>query len=217
MSEIVLHNYYRSSTSFRVRIALEMKGLAYEYVAHHLRHWDHREPAYLAVNPQGLVPALVWKDGTLLLQSLAIMEFLDESVPEPPLLPADPLGRARVRMLAQMIACDIHPVNNLRILTSLRALYGAGDEDIANWFRHWVNETFEPLEKILASSVETGTFCHGESPGIADICLVAQVANNARFNVDMTPYPVISRINAACMELPAFIRASPANQPDAER
>jgi maleylacetoacetate isomerase len=193
-----------------------MKGLAYEYVAHHLRHGDHHEPAYLAVNPQGLVPALVWKDGTLLLQSLAIMEFLDEAVPEPPLLPADPLGRARVRMLAQMIACDIHPVNNLRILTSLRALYGAGDDDIANWFRHWVNETFEPLEKILASSAQRGTFCHGESPGIADICLVAQVANNARFNVDMAPYPVISRINAACMELPAFIRAAPANQPDAE-
>jgi maleylpyruvate isomerase len=216
MSEIVLHNYYRSSTSYRVRIALEMKGLTYRYVAHHLRHGDHHEPAYLAVNPQGLVPALVWKDGTLLLQSLAIMEFLDECVPEPPLLPADPLGRARVRMLAQMIACDIHPVNNLRILTSLRALYGAGDDDIANWFRHWVNETFEPLEKILASSAATGTFCHGETPGIADICLVAQVANNARFNIDMAPYPVIARINAACMELPAFIRAAPANQPDAE-
>ena len=217
MSEIVLHNYYRSSTSYRVRIALEMKRLAYRYVAHHLRHGDHREPAYLAVNPQGFVPALVWSDGTLLLQSLAIMEFLDESVPEPPLLPSDALGRARVRMLAQMIACDIHPVNNLQILTSLRALYGAGDDDIANWFRHWVNETFEPLEKILASSPDTGTFCHGESPGIADICLVAQVANNARFNVDMAPYPAISRINAACMELQAFIRASPANQPDAER
>jgi maleylpyruvate isomerase len=217
MSKIVLHNYYRSSASYRVRIALEMKGLAYRYVAHHLRHGDHLEPAYLAVNPQGFVPALVWSDGTLLLQSLAIMEFLDESVPEPPLMPSDALGRARVRMLAQMIACDIHPVNNLRILTSLRTLYGAGDDDIANWFRHWVNETFEPLEKILASSPDTGTFCHGESPGIADICLVAQVANNARFNVDMAPYPVISRINAACMELPAFIQASPANQPDAER
>ncbi len=216
MSEIILHNYYRSSTSFRVRIALEMKGLSYKYVAHHLRHGDHHEPAYLTVNPQGLVPALIWTDGTVLLQSLAIMEFLDETVPQPPLLPAEPIGRARVRMLAQMIACDIHPVNNLRILTSLRVLYGAGDEDIANWFRHWVNETFEPLEKILASSRETGTFCHGETPGIADICLVAQVANNARFHVDMASYPVISRIYAACMKLPAFIRASPANQPDAE-
>ncbi len=216
MTEIALHNYFRSSTSYRVRIALEMKGLAYKYVAHHLRHGEHREPAYLAVNPQGLVPALVWTDGTLLLQSLAIMEFLDETVPEPPLLPADPLGRARVRMLSQMIACDIHPVNNLRVLTSLRTLYGAGDDDIANWFRHWVNETFEPLEKILASSPQTGKFCHGDNPGVADICLVAQVANNQRFHVDMMPYPVIARINAACMELPAFRKAAPANQPDAE-
>lgn len=216
MSEIVLHNYFRSSTSYRVRIALEMKGLKYTYVAHHLRHGEHRDAPYLAVNPQGLVPALVWSDGTLLLQSLAIMEFLDETVPEPPLLPADVLGRARVRMLAQMIACDIHPVNNLRVLTSLRTLYGAGDEDIANWFRHWVNETFEPLEKILASSPDTGTFCHGERPGIADICLVAQVANNQRYSLDMTPYPVISRINAACLALPAFRRAAPTNQPDAE-
>ncbi|WP_292138293.1 maleylacetoacetate isomerase, partial [Mesorhizobium sp.] len=138
MSELVLHNYYRSSTSYRVRIALEMKGLSYDYVPHHLRHGEHLEPAYLAVNPQGLVPALILGDGTLLTQSLAIIEFLDETSPEPPLLPKDPAGRARVRMLAQMIACDIHPVNNLRVLTSLRTLFGAGDEDITNWFRHWV-------------------------------------------------------------------------------
>ena len=216
MSEIILHNYYRSSTSFRVRIALELKGLSYGYVPHHLRHGDHLDPSYLAVNPQGLVPALVWTDGTLLLQSLAIIEFLDETAPEPPLLPKDAFGRARVRMLAQMIACDIHPVNNLRILTSLRALFGAGDADVANWFRHWVNETFQPLEKILSESRETGEFCHGDAPGLADICLVAQVASNQRFDVDMTPYPVISRINDACMKLPAFNRAAPQNQPDAE-
>jgi maleylpyruvate isomerase len=216
MSEIILHNYYRSSTSFRVRIALELKGLSYRYVPHHLRHGDHLDPSYLAVNPQGLVPALVWTDGTLLLQSLAIIEFLDETAPEPPLLPKDAFGRARVRMLAQMIACDIHPVNNLRILTSLRALFGAGDADVANWFRHWVNETFQPLEKILSGSRETGKFCHGDAPGLADICLVAQVASNQRFAVDMTPYPVISRINDACMTLPAFNRAAPQNQPDAE-
>jgi maleylpyruvate isomerase len=216
MSEIVLHNYFRSSTSFRVRIALEMKRLAYRYVPHHLRHGDHHEPDYLAVNPQGLVPALVWTNGTLLLQSLAIIEFLDETVPEPPLLPGDALGRARVRMLSQMIACDIHPVNNLRVLTSLRTLYGAGDADIANWFRHWVNETFQPLEKILADSPETGRFCHGETPGLTDICLVPQVFNNQRYNIDMSPYPTITRIAAACMELPAFRKAAPENQIDAE-
>ena len=216
MSEIVLHNYFRSSTSHRVRIALELKGLAYRYVPHHLRHGDHREPAYLEVNPQGLVPALVWTDGTLLLQSLAIIEFLDETVAEPPLLPSDALGRARVRMLSQMIACDIHPLNNLRVLTSLRTLYGAGDEDIAGWFRHWVNEGFQPLEKILAGSRETGAFCQGDRPGMADICLAAQVTSGTRFNLDMTPYPTISRINAACLALPAFQKAAPANQPDAE-
>lgn len=217
MSDIVLHNYWRSSTSYRVRIALEMKGLSYRYVPHHLRFGEHREPDYLAVNPQGLVPALIWRDGTLLAQSLAIVEFLDETAPEPPLLPRDAAGRARVRMLAQMIACDIHPVNNLRVLTSLRVLFGAGDEDVANWFRHWVNEGFQPLEEILSSSPQTGTFCHGETPGLADICLVAQVLNNARFHVDMAPYPVISRIHAACMALPAFQKAAPQNQIDAEQ
>ncbi|RWO86633.1 maleylacetoacetate isomerase [Mesorhizobium sp.] len=216
MSELVLHNYYRSSTSYRVRIALEMKGLSYDYVPHHLRHGEHLEPAYLAVNPQGLVPALILGDGTLLTQSLAIIEFLDETKPEPPLLPKDPAGRARVRMLAQMIACDIHPVNNLRVLTSLRTLFGAGDEDITNWFRHWVNEGFRPLEKIMASAAETGTFCHRDAPGLADICLAAQIASNARFGVDLTPYPTIARINAACIALPAFQKAAPQNQIDAE-
>ncbi|MCA0050273.1 maleylacetoacetate isomerase [Mesorhizobium sp. B283B1A] len=216
MSEFVLHNYYRSSTSYRARIALEMKGLSYDYVPHHLRRGDHLEPAYLAVNPQGLVPALVLGDGTLLTQSLAIIEYLDEIQPEPPLLPGDALGRARVRMLAQMIACDIHPVNNLRVLTSLRTLFGAGDQDITNWFRHWVNEGFQPLEKLLASSPQTGTFCHGETPGLADICLVAQIASNARFGVDLAPYPTIARINAVCLALPAFQKASPEKQIDAE-
>ncbi|RWP27310.1 maleylacetoacetate isomerase [Mesorhizobium sp.] len=216
MSDLILHNYYRSSTSYRVRIALEMKGLTYQYVPHHLRHGEHLEPAYLSVNPQGLVPALILGDGTLLTQSLAIIEFLDETRPEPPLLPQDVPGRARVRMLAQMIACDIHPVNNLRVLTSLRTLFGAGDEDVANWFRHWVNEGFQPIEKILTSSAETGTFCHGETPGLADICLVAQVTSNARFGVDLTPYPTIARIHAACMALPAFQKAAPQNQIDAE-
>lgn len=212
----ILHNYFRSSTSYRVRIALAMKGVDYDYVAHHLRHGEQRAAEYLAVNPQGLVPTLVWTDGTVLTQSLAIMEFLDETVPEPPLLPADTRGCARVRMLSQMIACEIHPVNNLRILDALRTRYGADDTEVASWFRHWVNETFEPLESILSSSLETGRFCHGDAPGMADICLVAQVANNARFKVDMAPYPTIRRIHEACMELPAFAEAAPMRQPDAE-
>jgi maleylpyruvate isomerase len=216
VSELILHNYFRSSTSYRVRIALALKGLPYRYVAHHLRHGAHRGAGYLAVNPQGLVPALALDDGTVLAQSLAIIEYLDETVPSPPLLPADPKGRARVRMLSQMIACEIHPVNNLRVLNALRSRYGADDAEIADWFRHWVTETFAPLERMLAQGPDTGIFCHGDAPGMADICLVAQVANNARFNVDMSPYPTIARIRDACMELPAFADAAPARQPDAE-
>ena len=216
MSDIILHNYFRSSTSYRVRIALAMKGIEYRYVAHHLRHGGNRAPEYLEVNPQGLVPALVWSDGTMIAQSLAIIEFLDEMQPEPPLLPADPFGRARVRMLSQMIACDIHPVNNLRILNRLRSRYGADDAEIASWFRHWVEETFTPLEKMLSESPDTGRFCHGDAPGMADVCLVAQIVNNSRFNVDMTPYPVIGRIRDACMEIAAFSDAAPMRQPDAE-
>lgn len=216
MGALILHNYFRSSTSYRVRIALAMKGLPYTYVAHHLRHGGHRKAEYLSINPQGLVPALVLEDGTMLAQSLAIIEYLDETVPSPPLLPADPKGRARVRMISQTIACDIHPVNNLRVLDALRSRYGADDTDIADWFRHWVNASFEPLEAILAESPDTGVFCHGDTPGMADICLVAQVTNNARFNVDMSPYPTIARIRDACMELPAVADAAPARQPDAE-
>lgn len=216
MSDVVLHNYYRSSASYRVRIALALKGIAYDYAAHHLRRGEHREEAYLAVNPQGLVPALRWSDGTLVAQSMAIIEFLEEMVPEPALLPPDPHGRARVRMLAQMIACEIHPLNNLRVLNTLRNRFGADEETVAEWFGHWVHETFRPLEAMLAASPQTGTFCHGENPGLADIFLVPQMANNARYGLDMTPYPTIRRIHEACLAQPAFADTAPARQPDAE-
>ncbi|WP_417688335.1 maleylacetoacetate isomerase [Roseibium sp.] len=216
MSRPILHSYFRSSTSFRLRIALNLKGVETDYVAHHLRLGEQRSEAFLSINPQGLVPALELADGTVLLQSMAIIEYLDETVPEPPLLPRDAAGRARVRGLAQMVACEIHPVNNLRILNDLKTRFGAHEDTVADWFRHWVAETFAPMEILLAQSPDTGTYCHGESPGLADICLVAQVINNQRFAVDMAPYSTIRRIHEACMQLPAFQQAAPANQPDAE-
>lgn len=216
MLPIVLHNYYRSSTSYRVRIALAMKGMSFTYVARHIRAGGNRVPDYLAMNPQGLVPTMVWPDGTVLGQSLAIIEFLEEIRPTPALLPPDPFGRARVRMLAQMIASDLHPVNNFRILDTLRERYNADDDDVADWFTTWVRATFEPMETLLSTSPETGAFCHGDTPGLADICLVAQVVNNQRYSVDMTPYPVIGRIVEECLKLRAFIDAHPSRQPDAE-
>lgn len=216
MNRVTLHSYFRSSTSYRVRIALALKGISHDYVAHHLLRDEHKTAEYLKICPQGIVPALVWEDGTALSQSLAILEFLDEMVPHPPIMPADPHGRARVRMLSQVIACDVHPVNNLRVLKYLRKNFGADDDAVADWFRHWVKEAFEPLERMLEEAPQTGRFCHGEAPTMADICLVAQVTNNARFDVDMKPYPVIRRIHDACMEIPAFADAAPARQPDAE-
>ncbi|MFZ1813258.1 MAG: maleylacetoacetate isomerase [Rhizobiaceae bacterium] len=212
----VLHNYFRSSTSFRVRIALNLKGISYTYAAHHLRKGEHKSSDFLAVNPQGLLPSLVWEDGTVLHQSLAILEFLEEARPQPAILPQGAQDRARVRALAQMIGCEIHPVNNLRILDALRTRFSANDEQVGDWFRHWVGETFAPLEQILATSPQTGLFCHGDTPGLADICLVPQVINNARFKVDMSPYPVISRIHEECMKIAAFADAAPARQPDFE-
>jgi len=211
-----LYNYFRSSTSYRVRVALKMKGVAYHYRAIHLRKGEQLSTSYLALNGQGLVPTLELANGTRLTQSLAIIEYLDEAYPEPPLLPVDTLGRARVRAIAQMIALDIHPINNLRVLAEIRTRFGADEDAVAAWFRHWVEATFGPLETLLASDRATGRFCHGDKPTLADICLVAQVANHARFQVDMAPYPTIGRIAAAATDLDAFKRAAPASQPDAE-
>ncbi len=213
---LVLHNYFRSSTSYRVRIALALKGVAYDYEPIHLRRGEQRAERYRSLNPQGLVPALGWTDGRVHTQSLAILEFLEETLPEPPLLPRDPAGRARVREIAHMVALDIHPLNNLRVLDALRARFGADDAAVAAWFRHWVAETFAPLEWRLSREPETGRFCHGDAITMADLCLVAQVANNARFDVDMAPYPTIGRIAEACLAHPAVQAAHPRNQPDAE-
>lgn len=216
MGELILHSYFRSSTSIRVRAALNLKGLGYEYVFHHLRKGEQRSAVYLAVNPHGLVPALQLANGQVLTQSLAIIEYLDEVHPAPPLLPSDPAGRARVRSLACAIACEVHPLNNLRVLDHLRGRFGAEDAAVSEWFVHWVETTFTPLEADLARSPATGRFCHGDAPGLADICLYAQVINNRRFAIDMTPWPTIARIYEACAALEPFIAAAPERQPDAE-
>jgi maleylpyruvate isomerase len=216
MTRPVLHNYFRSSTSHRVRIALAIKGISYDYEALHLRKGDQHQPRYLAINPQGLVPTLTWINGEKLTQSLAIIEFLDETIPEPSILPLDPLSRARVRSLAQLIALDIHPINNLRVLAYLRENSGADDNGIARWFCHWVNEAFEALERRLASEPQTGQYCHGDTVTLADICLAAQLTSNRRFGVGMDSYPTIARIGAELARLPAFVKSAPENQPDRE-
>ncbi|HVA13337.1 MAG TPA: maleylacetoacetate isomerase [Stellaceae bacterium] len=212
-----LYGYFRSSAAFRVRIALNLKGLAYEQAFIHLRKNDQRSAEYLALNPQGLVPTLVDDNGTVLTQSLAIMEYLEETRPMPPLLPPDPAGRARVRSLAEAIACDIHPIDNLRVLQFLSRQFGHKDPEIETWFNHWIALGFEGIEKTLASDGKAGRFAHGDTPGIADICLVPQVFNARRYpSFDFTPYPSIMRVFDNCMKLDAFDRAVPEKQPDAE-
>ncbi len=210
-----LHNYFRSSTSTRLRIALNLKGLEYEYIGYALLRHEHKSADFLARNPAGLVPVLELDGGTHLAQSLAIIEYLDETRPEPPLLPADPPGRARVRALGHMIACDLHPLNNLRVLRHLEISFGADERAREGWFRHWVAEAFDPLEKILATDGKTGIFCHGDTPGLADICLYAQVWNNRRFDIAPDRWPTIARIFDALERIDAFSAAAPPNQPDA--
>lgn len=214
MTGLIFHSFFRSSTSFRVRAALNLKGIDYEQKTWNFRENAQRSPDYLALNPQGLVPMLTTPDGQLS-QSLAILEWLDEVYKETPLLPNDATGRARVRSLAHAIALDTHPINNLRVLNRLRSQFGADDVAVAEWFRHWVSLSFEALEVRLAGEAETGTYCHGETVTQADICLTAQSINNGRFSVDETLYPTIRRIVEACLRLPAFQQALPANQPDA--
>ena len=212
-----LHTYYRSSASYRVRIALNLKGLAAEPAYVHLSKDGGQQfgAGFDAVNPQHLLPVLE-DDGFVLTQSLAIIEYLDETRPGVPLLPADPRGRARVRALSHAIAADIHPINNLRVLKYLGGTLGI-DEDRRNaWYRHWVALGLEALERQLAASPETGTFCHGSTPTMADCCLVPQLFNARRFDCDLRPYPTLMAIDARCAQLPAFDAARPEQQPDAD-
>ena len=211
-----LYDYFRSSAAYRVRIALNLKGVTPERTFVHLRRGAQRDDGYLALNPQGLVPSLVTDGGDVLTQSLAIIEWLDETHPAPPLLPFGAGGRARVRALALAIACDIHPLNNLRVLNYLTGTLGATDAQKNGWYRYWCDVGLEALETRLAREPATGTFCHGELPTIADICLVPQLANARRVDLDLAPFPTLMRIESACMAVPAFADAAPAKQPDAE-
>lgn len=210
-----LHGYFRSSAAFRVRIALNLKGLAYENAFVHLRKGDQRGAEYLGLNPQALVPTLEHGPHALT-QSLAIIEYLDESHPSPALLPKTPHERARVRALAQIVACDIHPIDNLRVLQYLAKELKADEAAVGRWFNHWIATGFGGLEATLAKDPATGRFCHGDAPGLADVCLVPQVFNSRRYSLDLSPYPTIRRIHDACMALPAFDAAQPSEQPDAE-
>ena len=209
-----LYDYFRSSAAYRVRIALNLKGVAPERAPVHLRRGAQRADDYLAMNPQGLVPSLVTDAGDVLTQSLAIIEWLEETHPQPALLPSDAAGRARVRSLALAIACDIHPLNNLRVLQHLQKL-GIDQAGRDAWYAHWIDAGFSAIEPQLAAR-GTGRFCFGDSPTIADVFLVPQVANAGRVNLPMDPYPRIRAINAACLALPAFDSAQPSRQPDAE-
>lgn len=207
-----LHGYFRSSAAYRVRIALNLKGLKAEHAFRHLRRGENRAPDYLAMNPQGLVPTLELDDGAILTQSLAIVEWLDETHPTPALLPADPLARARIRAVALAVACETHPLQNLRILGWVREL---GGEDAAQAWAKRVNaEGLAACEKLVAN--EPGPFCFGAAPTLADICVIPQLGNARRFGVDVSALPRLLQAEAACKTLPAFVDAAPEKQPDAE-
>ena len=209
-----LYNYFRSSASFRVRIALQLKGLPYEYISVHLAKGQHKLPEYSAIAADNLVPNLVI-DGEHLSQSMAVIEYLDETHPEPALLPKAPLERARVRALAQSIACEIHPINNLRVLKYLSGTLGLSEDQKNTWYRHWVREGLEAFERQLAQGPES-TFCHGNAPSLADCCLVPQIFNAKRFDVNLEGLPRTIGAFEACMKLEAFQKAQPSACPDAE-
>ena len=208
-----LYNYFRSSASFRVRIALHLKGLPYEYISVHLAKGEHKLPEYSAVAADNLVPNLVI-DGEHLSQSMAIIEYLDEIHPEPALLPKDALDRARVRALAQSIACEIHPINNLRVLKYLSATLGLSEDQKNTWYRHWVRDGLEAFERQLAQGPQS-TYCFGNMPTLADCCLVPQIFNGKRFEVSFDGLPLTMAAFDACMKLDAFQKAQPSACPDA--
>ncbi|WP_260294863.1 maleylacetoacetate isomerase [Sedimenticola hydrogenitrophicus] len=211
---ITLYDYFRSTAAYRVRIALNLKGLDYQQARVNLLRGEEAGDDYRAINPQGLVPALAVEDGVLS-QSLAILEFLDELHPDPPLLPGNALRRAHIRALAQMVACDIHPVNNLRILSYLTGTLGIDEGQKLAWYHHWIDEGFRAIERRLEQAAGDGPYCFGDRVTLADLCLVPQVYNARRFELDLTPYPRIVAIERHCLGLDAFERARPENQPDA--
>jgi maleylacetoacetate isomerase len=212
-----LYTYWRSSAAYRVRIALAVKGLEYESVPRHLLRegGEQRRPDFLALNPQGLVPALE-HDGHVMTQSLAICEYLEEIHPQPPLLPTDPLGRAAVRAMALAVACDVHPLNNLRVQQYLRGELGQGDEAVAHWTRHWIDRGFVALEQRVARLSGDGRHCYGSSVTLADVFLVPQVYNARRAQLDLSPYPRLAAVVQYLESVPAFAVARPEAQPDAE-
>jgi maleylacetoacetate isomerase len=210
-----LYNYFRSSASFRVRIALELKGLSYDYLPVHLVKGEHKQAGYAAISPTALVPTLELDSGERLGQSMAIMEYLDETHPNPPLLPADAVGRATVRALAQLIACEIHPLNNLRVLKYLTRDLKVDEEAKNTWYRHWVRDGLEAFERQLAA-LPASTYCYGDTPTLADCCLVPQIFNGKRFNVNFDGLPRTMAAFDACMAHPAFQKAQPSSCPDNE-
>ncbi len=212
-----LFTYWRSTAAYRVRIGLNLKGVKYEDVFINLVKdgGEHVKKPYLKLNLQGLVPSLELDDGSVLSQSVAILEFLEETYPQSPFLPAVPVERAKVRALAQIVTSDMHPINNLRVLKYLTKDMQISEQDKLVWYRHWIECGFDSIEKTLERNQDSSTYCFGETPTLADICLVPQIYNAKRFEVDLSPYPIIQRIEVACMALPAFVAAQPEKQADA--
>lgn len=216
---ITLWGYFRSSAAYRLRIALNLKGIPYEQKSVHLAKGEHLAETFRALNPQALVPVAEITDATglhLLIQSMAILEYLEEIYPSPALLPADPILRAKARAAADVVACDVHPLNNLRVLKYLRGPLALGEDAVNAWYRHWVVEGFNAIEALIEAKPDRAGFCFANAPSLADICLMPQIYNAHRFKVDLTPYPKIRAVEAGCGALKAFADAHPSAQPDAE-